>query len=234
VEILWNCACETLILTFLVRIFGEIAFGIVSGLWHDMAPSLPPLLSPKAGGQNGPGFHFDFFHHHGLALLYSALYIGKVVGQLSHWSPYPWHRDKAEWLQSFFRRLSENWFRVLVANVFVAFGTTIAVQIAQQFSLTQLLWQLTVGVFEQLFNPVAGAFSGTAIFRGVESTVSWYGENQFKFMFWGFYTAAICDDLGLPNLKTLARFLWRRFVLRKDSKLSPSPPPSAGPEQKSD
>ncbi|HWW01402.1 MAG TPA: hypothetical protein VNZ64_17025 [Candidatus Acidoferrum sp.] len=31
-------------------------------------------------------------------------------------------------------------------------------------------------------------------------------QNQFKFTFWFFYTAAICDDLGLPNFKTLGRY----------------------------
>jgi hypothetical protein len=231
-EFLWNTAWETLILTFLVRLFGEIAFSVVSGVWHDMAPSLPPVLSPKASAHS-PTFRFDFFHHHGFALLYSTLFIGKVAGELSRWSPYSWHRNKAAWVQSLFRKIWANWFRLLVANAFVAFGMTIALQIVQQFSLTQLIWQLALDLFHQLVSPIAGSTSGNFLVRTAESTASWYGENQFKFMFWGFYTAAICDDLGLPNLKTLGRFLWRRFVLRKDSKLSPSASPSPGAEQKS-
>jgi hypothetical protein len=193
---------------------------------------LPPLLTPNTPVR-ATTLHFDFFHHHGFVLLYSALFIGKVAGQLSRWSPYSWHRDKAEWVQSFFRKIWGNWFGLIVANAFVAFGMTIALQVVQQFSVTQLLWQLIVDLFHQLAGPIADSSSGNFLVRAVESTLSWYGENQFKFMFWGFYTAAICDDLGLPNLKTLARFLWRRFFQRQDSKRPLPASPSARQEQKS-
>jgi hypothetical protein len=39
----------------------------------------------------------------------------------------------------------------------------------------------------------------------------WYGQNQAKFLFWLLYSAAICDDLGLPNYKTLIRWGGRRL-----------------------
>ena len=48
--------------------------------------------------------------------------------------------------------------------------------------------------------------------NSLANLANWYGDNQFKFMFWLFYSAAICDDLGLPNYKALARFLWQRFL----------------------
>jgi hypothetical protein len=45
----------------------------------------------------------------------------------------------------------------------------------------------------------------------VERWSTWYGVNQTKFAFWLLYSAALCDDLGLPNYKTLARRAWNRF-----------------------
>ncbi len=60
---------------------------------------------------------------------------------------------------------------------------------------------------------------GASRVDGFRRLFSWYGENQFKFDFWFIYFASVCDDLGLPNLKTLARFFWRR--LRKWNRATP-------------
>jgi hypothetical protein len=40
---------------------------------------------------------------------------------------------------------------------------------------------------------------------------SWYDQNQLKFNFWLIYLAAVCDDFGIPNLKSLVRWGWRKW-----------------------
>lgn len=231
-EAVWNCAWETLVLTFLVRIFGSITFGIVSGLWHDMGPSLPPVLSPKPSPEAGAHFQFGLFHRHGFVLLYSVLFLGKLAGKLLPWSPHSWQRERVAWLKTVFQKIYANWFGLIVGNAFAALGTAIALGIATQFSSTHMLWTLLVQMFSPLGHLLVSPIAGTAFFRAVESTVSWYGDNQFKFLFWALYSTAICDDLGLPNWKSLLRLLWRHLVPRKNPSPSvPVPPPTVS-EQK--
>jgi hypothetical protein len=55
---------------------------------------------------------------------------------------------------------------------------------------------------------------GSAIVNFVGGMFAWYGDNQIRFNFWILYVAAVCDDLGIPNLKTLARLLWARWQKR--------------------
>jgi hypothetical protein len=65
-----------------------------------------------------------------------------------------------------------------------------------------------------VFSPVLQAairLAGGSLPDLVERWFSWYGANQAKFAFWLLYSAALCDDLGLPNYKTLARRPWNRF-----------------------
>src|SRR5262249_4227038 len=47
--------------------------------------------------------------------------------------------------------------------------------------------------------------------RSTDSWVDWFGQNQARFDFWIIYLAAICDDLGIPSIKTLGRWLWRKI-----------------------
>ena len=69
---------------------------------------------------------------------------------------------------------------------------------------------------------IAAFIFGASIVNFLGGLIDWYGDNQLKFNFWVFYVAAVCDDLGIPNLKTLARFLWRRY--RNRNQTVPSEP----------
>jgi len=44
----------------------------------------------------------------------------------------------------------------------------------------------------------------------VKAWFNWYGDNQLRLNFWVIYLGAICDDFGIPNFKSLARWFWRR------------------------
>lgn len=45
----------------------------------------------------------------------------------------------------------------------------------------------------------------------IQGLIQWFDANQMKFLFWMLYLSAVLDDLGLPNLKTLAKRVWRRI-----------------------
>ena len=214
VEVLWDSAWEALILAFLVQLFGSIAVGLVSGLWLEMAPSLPPFFAhqPLAEAGAGAGFKFTFLQQHRLVFLFAVLFVGKSAAQLLRHSGKEEHRQAVARLQGILGRVSGQWFKLVVVNAFTAFVAVMVLQLTQQFSGTQLLWQFVCDLCRPAFQAVVGLLPGAGTASLLENLAAWYGDNQFKFMFWLCYSAAICDDLGLPNYKTLARFLWRRFL----------------------
>jgi hypothetical protein len=74
-----------------------------------------------------------------------------------------------------------------------------------------LAWQFVGGLLSPMLHAIGKLLPGTDL---LASWGSWYADNQFKFTFWLFYSAAICDGLGVPNYKTLGRMLWQRCVRR--------------------
>ncbi len=215
-DIFRDSAWEALVLAFLVSLFGGIALGFVGGLWRDMAPSLPPPLAHHrhAAAGSGSALDFTFFSQHRFALLFALLFIGKSTARLAGHSRNEGRRQTVARLQWILGRVSHQWFSLVVVNAFAAFVAVLVLQISLEFSWTQLLWQMLREVCRPVIHSVASVLPGGGGLGLLSSLADWYGENQFKFLFWLFYSAAICDDLGLPNYKTLGRLLWRRLRKR--------------------
>ena len=76
-DILWECAWQALMVAFFVQLFGTVAFGVVSGLWSEMAPSLPPGFGVE---RSESSWDFSFFHQHRFALLFALFFFAKVAG----------------------------------------------------------------------------------------------------------------------------------------------------------
>jgi hypothetical protein len=223
-NILWECAWSALILAFLVQIFGTLAVGLVSGVWSEMTPSLPPGLA----GRPDPEalWDFRFFHQHQFALIFAMLFIAKAAGRFVRYSRNEHHRNAAAWMKRASRGISGQWFSLVVINAFVALGAVLMVQLAQKFSFTHWLWHFLASLFDPVISAIASVFPSRFV-GAVKSLAGWYDANHFKFIFWLFYSAAICDDLGLPNYKTLGRFLWRRFWIRRKSVAASTTPRTA-------
>jgi hypothetical protein len=83
----------------------------------------------------------------------------------------------------------------------------------QQFTFANLVlhWLLesVLASLQSLAHQFLGGGADT-----VTAWCSWYVDNQLKFTFWFFYLSAICDDLGIPNFKTLGRGLARVTLKR--------------------
>ena len=221
--LLWECAWEAVVLAFFVRLFGGIAVEIVGDIWHDMAPSPSPgfergrLLEQDSASALSLGF----VREHSFVLLVVTFFLLKSATRLAIYSRVRRHRQAAAWAGRLFQRASEEWFHLIVGNAFGALVAAIILQVTSQFSFAQLVWQFCLDLLRPLVQAIAHLLPLSGGLDRFGAWFDWYGHNQLQFAFWFFYTTAICDDLGLPIFKTLARYDWRRFF-RRASHAAPS------------
>src|SRR5260370_42362938 len=109
-------------MNFLVQLMGGIVFGLVSGLWREMTPSLPPGLGrhPIAEADSASPADFTLFHQHRLALLFAVLFVGTRWGRLARYSGNEDHRNVAARLKRVSRPASEQWVSLVVGNACTA------------------------------------------------------------------------------------------------------------------
>ena len=212
-EILGLSAKEALFMAFLVSILGSIAIGILSGICGQMTPSLPPGLEGHPALTSAPAqwWHAsqNAIHRHAFAILFLALFVVKSALRLAHYARNSRLRKAAALTLRATRRMSRDWFSLLISNAFAAFVGVLVLQFVQEFSLTHWLWEAGRNVVCQVLE-AAGRLVGGSLPGLLERWFAWFGANQTKFAFWLLYSAALCDDLGLPNYKTLARRAWKR------------------------
>jgi hypothetical protein len=181
-----------------------------------MTPSLPPGLAsePKLEAEGSSPLNFTFLREHKNALIFLVLFCGIAAGRLLQYSRNEDQRRAVAWANRVFRRIADNWLGLIVLNAFLTVIAVMIIQFTQQFTLTAFLWHTCGDLTTALLRNVASLFSSDAV-QYVENLIGWYKVNQPKFLFWLLYTAAICDDLGLPNYKTFGKFLWRRLFKRE-------------------
>jgi len=228
-QILWECAWDALVLAFLVQVFGSVMLGLVGGIWREMTPSLPPGLArkPLPEAEASSTWGFSFFHQHQLALLFGIIFACEGAARLVRYSRNGEPTNGAGSLRRVTRCLARQWFRLVVRNAFIVFVTVLVLQFVQQFSLSQWLWHALIDLCRPMTDTLAALFPRA--FGTLAGLVGWFNENQLKLTFWLLYSAAICDDLGLPNYKALARYLWRRLFRRYAPARSTAPPRLSGP-----
>jgi len=220
VEAIKVCAKEAVLMAITVMILGSIAIGILSGICGEMVPSLPPGLGGQTGlesqtGSAGALTHWWHaptiaFHRHSFVMLWAVLFIAKMALRLARYSTNPWQRAVAARLLRVSHRVLRDWFKILIKNAFAAFIAVLVLQAIPRFSWTSLLWAALKDQIHPLFEAAAHLMSGRLL--GLfQEWFSWYGDNQTKLSFWLLFSAAVCDDLGLPNYKTLACWAWRRI-----------------------
>jgi hypothetical protein len=211
-SILWDCAWEALILAFLVQVLGSVAVAMVGNVWGSMTPSLPPGLAGEQALEASPAppaFHLSSRERFGL--IFAVVFIPIATGRLMRYSRNPERRNAAAWLQRVTRRVSEEWFSVVVLNAFIASIMVSVLQVTSQFTPLKMFWQFLVTLLHPLIHEVLSLLpAGPA--GMVQGLADWYDANQLKFSFWLLYSAAICDDLGLPNYKALGRWIRRRWT----------------------
>lgn len=224
ISILWESAVQAFVQAILVSVLGSVAMGLVGGIWGEMTPSLPPALAhrplPEAPETkvSTPSHVWPFFQQHRFGFIFFTLFGLQVWNRWRSLGASGEAATGTTQAHHIASRLSEDWFHLLVGNAFGALISAMVLSWVQQFSYGYWIrrWAIdsALGTVHNLISSVLGA-SGT---NSLGSWFGWYGENQLKLTFWVLYLAAICDDLGIPNVKTLGRWAWRRFWKRTHCK----------------
>jgi hypothetical protein len=209
VKIVVDCAMESAVNAFLLLLMGKLALSMVGGLAGEFAPSPPP------------GFHssldleisstsFSSVRQHAYLICFDLLFATTTCFRLfSSVSPSP-EAISVTRLKKIGERLSSDWFTLIVGNAFGAAIAAMVVGWVQQFSVTQMIYRDLFSWLRPYLRGSSAWVMGESFTRGVGDWLAWFNDNQVKFTFWLLYLAAVCDDLGIPNLKRLARWGWRR------------------------
>ncbi len=210
-QVLWECAVSAAVNAFLLLLFGHIAFSIVSGLFGEMTPSMPPGFSEtKSVEKESPSAHHDWHvsQQQRFVLVFAILFSVSAWARLNPYSSI--HGSRAAKIS---RRVSNRWFGLIVGNAFGAMIAAIVISWVQKFSLSNMILQWVWGMIWVPIHTMLGHVFGNS--GAIEAWFNWYGANQFKFSFWFLYITSICDDIGLPNFKSGARLLWRKWRKRR-------------------
>ena len=215
VSVLWESLVEGFVSALLVSVLGGVAVSVLGAICGEMLPSAPPLL--RDGQISGPvssaTLHawWHSIRAHGFAILFALFFLHTAWMRLSEPDGEAETGIRAH-LRQALGRISKHWFRLTVGNAIGALISATVLVWVQQFSLSRLVWHAVLGPVLETVHSIANHILGPSRMDTVGGLISWFGENQFKFTFWILYMAAVCDDLGLPNVKTLGRGLWRRVA----------------------
>ncbi|HTL54737.1 MAG TPA: hypothetical protein VL361_03625 [Candidatus Limnocylindrales bacterium] len=218
IAILWETAVESFIRAILVVLFGSIAIEMASGIWGEMVPSPPPGFAtksePEATPQPARHTWTTQFGQHRFVIVFTLMFV------LTAWVRLFGQRQSAQWSEAerhvskITHHLSENWFRLIVWNAFGALISAIVLIWIQRFTIPNLLFRWMMESAISGLQSLAQALFGHGKSELVAAWFNWYGDNQLRFTFWFFYVSAICDDLGIPNFKTLGIWVLRRIRRR--------------------
>jgi len=211
IEVLWESAVESFFRAILVIVFGTIALGLASGIWDQMAPSRPPGFDPKpqleAPAPGSPRATWIGEHH--FVIVFGVIFTLTVWLRLTRSEARTDQAGALSHLRKMGQHLSENWFGLILRNALGAILSAFVVVWVQQFTLANMIFHWLLGaVLAQLQSLVQHILGGGGA-NTFQAWLNWYDDNQLKFMFWFFYLSAICDDLGIPNFKTLGLRLVR-------------------------
>ena len=229
VAVLWASAVEALGNAVIVSVLGSVALSLVGSLVEDMAPTLPPFLTghspPASGGSSLARGWWGPLKQHGFGILWALFFVHAVWVRLAGSRSESEPRGAAVRARRVLARFSADWFGLIVGNAFGALLSALVLSWIPQFSFYQMLWGWLLEPLLGALHTLATHLFGPARMDSLDGLLSWYHENHFRFTFWVFYVAAVCDDLGLPNIKTLARWAWRRSrrALHEPPALTPRP-----------
>jgi hypothetical protein len=216
-DAIWSSAVDAFVKTILILVMGNVALGILGGIFSAMAPSLPAFLTSESreSVSSSSVLHnwWSSVHEHQFIIIYSILFVVFLRMRLAR--IFPQLAGSSTWggihLQKITVRLSKDWFHLIVGNAFGALVSAIVLYFVGNFTGARLLFNLVLAAILPTIQAVATFIFGATLTNFLGGLISWYGDNQLRFNFWFLYVAAVCDDLGIPNLKTLARLLWSRF-----------------------
>lgn len=204
----------------LFYILGDVALGIAGGFAGNMIPAAPPGFSgwgnPK--GDHSPS-HDEWWRIEGNGPL---ICIFALFFAHSLWVNLRTHEASVgKRAARILENLRENWFRIIIGNAIGAWVAALLMGIIPDFSILHMVWDWILGCALPIVRQAAIFLLGASAASSVGDWISWYHSNYIKLAFWVLYLACALDDLGVPNIKAAARWVWRRY--RKQSCTIPEP-----------
>lgn len=226
-----SSAIDAFVKAILILVMGNVALGILGGIFSEMAPTLPAfLMSGSRESANSSSVLHNWWssvHEHQFVIIYSILFVALLHIRLAR--IFPQLAGRFTWggihLKKISVRLSNDWFHLIVGNAFGALVSAIVLYFVENFTGARLFFNLVLAAILPAIQAVTNFIFGATVTNFLGGLISWYGDNQLRFNFWFLYVAAVCDDLGIPNLKTLGRLLWSRFR-RANAVLGPADTPT--------
>jgi hypothetical protein len=216
-----DCVINAAVNAFVFVLMGKVALGLVSSMAGRMIPSALPGFESTAGSAyvSTTSVWWDALFSLRFKIFYAVVFLVCLRQDLAAVSAAENLPGRAPRWRRISRLFSENWFGSLVGNAFLALGLGIALASIPEFSAWKLAWRWLAGV-----TPINSWLEDGPL-TWLDPWLGWYDHNKVKFNFWLIYFAAVCDDFGIPSIKTLARWLWRRW--KKPKVISVSNPNTA-------
>lgn len=215
-EIVFSSATEALGSALVVCFLGVIAIQIAASFAGGMIPSWPPGTTGASPAVGHPRLHAigrGVFHGGEFGFFFAVFFAHSL------WMGFH-GRDEGDGVRRLRRilwKLREDWFGLIIGNAVKAWVTALVLSIVGEWSFTQMVWHWLWGAVQASIEKATGLNPHSWDGTGVGRWFSWYRDNQSKLNFWLLYLGGVCDDLGAPNFKTLARWSWRRFQKRNDT-----------------
>ncbi len=226
-KVVWDTAANSFVRTMLVLVFGSIVIGIAGDIWRRMTPSVPPAFEKAeievAKPRSAPHSWSPFVSRHKFVIVFGVVFVTSLAVRLAG----PMGISAGPRLEKIHNHITENWFDLIVGNAFGALISAMVLSWTQEWSFSRIvagkIFEAMAAFSQDATSWLLGANAGDSL-RG---WMGWYGENRLKFAFWFFYVAAICDDLGIPNFKSLGRWVLRRYRARNRAAAEPAEPPKS-------
>jgi hypothetical protein len=226
-KVVWDTAAKSFVRTMLVLIFGSIVIGIAGDIWRQMTPSVPPAFEKAeaevAKPRSAPHSWSPFVSRHKFVIVFGVVFAASLAVRLAG----PIGISTGPGLKRIHDQITENWFDLIIGNAFGALISAMVLSWTQEWSLSRLMVGKVLEAMASFSQDTTSWLLGANAGDSLRGWMGWYGENRLKFAFWCFYVAAICDDLGIPNFKSLGRYVLQRYRMRNCRDAAPAEPPKS-------
>lgn len=193
-------------------LLGGVALGIAGAFAGNMIPSPPPGFEGQYSWKSHHHGGWHMFHQRAFVIFFAIFFIHSLwVG---------FHARPGGRIPRILSNLRKNWFGLIIGNAIGAWVAVLILGLLPNISLWRMLWHWVWGMILPILGGIAHFVFGDAAADGVGNWLSWFDANRLKLTFWIIFLGGAFDDLGVPNYKTLARWLWRRMQKRKEMTLS--------------
>ncbi|HEY6228390.1 MAG TPA: hypothetical protein VI282_14820, partial [Verrucomicrobiae bacterium] len=179
-DAIWSSAIDAFVKAILILVMGNVALGIVGGIFSAMAPSLPEFLTVHSGSSetvnSSSALHnwWSSVHEHQFIIVYSILFLALLHMRLARIYPRLAGRFMLGGIQleKISVRLSKDWFHLIVGNAFGALVSAIVLYFVENFAGARLLLNLLLAAILPTVQAAAAFIFGAALTNFIGGLIS--------------------------------------------------------------